>query len=214
MRLRSIPNAQEKLETHPKVVKDEKSYRGKWHEKFGNENPIHIEIGMGKGRFVSTLADRHPDINYIGFEKFTNVLVRALHNLDDEKRENLYAIRMDVEEILEVFEEGEIDRIYLNFSDPWPKERHDKRRLTHKGFLDRYEKVLTPNGKICFKTDNQALFDFSLEQLEANGWKTEKVTRDLHSSPYVEGNVMTEYEEKFVSLGMPIYRVEATKDSN
>ncbi len=211
MRLRSIPGATEKLETHPKVIKDEKNLKGKWHELFGNDHPIHIEIGMGKGQFISTLARQNPHVNYVGFEKFTNVLVRALGNLDDKDIGNLYAIRMDVEEILDVFEEGEIERIYLNFSDPWPKDRHDKRRLTHHGFLERYEKVLSSGGKICFKTDNETLFDYSSEEMEKYGWKTEKITRNLHHSPYVEGNVMTEYEEKFVGLGMPIYRLEATK---
>ncbi|QUI21142.1 tRNA (guanosine(46)-N7)-methyltransferase TrmB [Vallitalea pronyensis] len=211
MRLRCIPGATEKLENHPKIIQDEKCLKGKWHTQFSNNHPIHIEIGMGKGQFISTLAKQNPHVNYIGFEKFTNVLVRALGNLDDEAMENLYAIRMDVEEILDVFEEGEIERIYLNFSDPWPKDRHDKRRLTHHGFLERYEKVLTSGGKICFKTDNQLLFDYSLEEMEKHHWKVEKVTRDLHNSPYLEGNVMTEYEEKFVGLGMPIYRLEAFK---
>lgn len=209
MRLRSIKNADERLVKHPRIVNNEKENRGKWEKIFDNNNPIHIEIGMGKGQFISTMAKNNPNINYIGFEKFTNVLVRALKNLTEENVNNVLAVRMDVEEILEVFEDGEIDRIYLNFSDPWPKDRHEKRRLTHHGFLERYNSILSPNGTLCFKTDNKDLFDFSLEEIEEYGWKLKNVTRDLHNSCYVEGNVMTEYEEKFVSRGMPIYRLEA-----
>ncbi|MCT4686187.1 tRNA (guanosine(46)-N7)-methyltransferase TrmB [Vallitalea sp.] len=211
MRLRNVKGSDKKVSEHSRIIEDEKDYKGKWNEKFGNNNPIHIEIGMGKGKFITTLAKNNPNINYIGFEKFTKVLVRALDNLDDEELDNVYAIRMDIEQILDVFEEGEIERIYLNFSDPWPKDRHAKRRLTHHDFLERYEKVLASNGRICFKTDNKHLFEFSLEEIEKHDWKTEKVTRDLHNSSYVEGNTMTEYEEKFVSLGMPIYRLEAFK---
>lgn len=212
MRLRNVKGSDEKVSEHSRIIENEKDYKGKWNEKFGNDNPIHIEIGMGKGKFITTLAKNNPNINYIGFEKFTKVLVRALDNLDEEELYNAYAIRMDVEQILDVFEEGEIERIYLNFSDPWPKDRHAKRRLTHHDFLERYEKVLSPNGRIFFKTDNKHLFEFSLEEIEKHGWKTEKVTRDLHNSDYVEGNTMTEYEEKFVSLGMPICRLEAFKE--
>ncbi|GMQ61504.1 tRNA (guanosine(46)-N7)-methyltransferase TrmB [Vallitalea maricola] len=214
MRLRNVKGSDKKVSEHSRIIENEKDYKGKWNEKFGNDNPIHIEIGMGKGKFITTLAKNNPNINYIGFEKFTKVLVRALDNLEDEELDNVYAIRMDVEQILDVFEEGEIERIYLNFSDPWPKDRHAKRRLTHHDFLERYEKVLSPNGRICFKTDNKNLFEFSLEEIEKYGWKTEKVTRHLHNSDYVEGNTMTEYEEKFVSLGLPICRLEAFKEKH
>lgn len=211
MRLRNVKDSDKKVSIHPKVVKEEKSYKGKWNEIFNNNNPIHIEIGMGKGKFVTTLAKNNPDINYIGFEKFTKVLVRALKNLDDEELENVLVIRMDAEEILEVFEEGEIDRVYLNFSDPWPKDRHAKRRLTHHNFLEKYEKILSPHGKVCFKTDNKDLFEFSLEEIQKYGWTVEKVTRDLHANADGEENVMTEYEEKFVSMGIPISRLEAVR---
>lgn len=212
MRLRNVKDSDKKVSENLRIIENEKDYKGKWNEKFGNNNPIHIEVGMGKGQFITTLAKNNPDINYIGFEKFTKVLVRALNNLDEEELDNVFAIRMDAEQIVDVFEEGEIDRIYLNFSDPWPKDRHAKRRLTHHDFLERYEKVLSRDGRICFKTDNKSLFEFSLEEIEKHGWKADKVTRDLHNSDYVEYNTMTEYEEKFVSLGMPIYRVEAYKD--
>ncbi|MCT4545037.1 MAG: tRNA (guanosine(46)-N7)-methyltransferase TrmB [Vallitalea sp.] len=213
MRLRNIKDSDKKLDEHPKVINMEKEYKGKWNEKFGGDNPIHIEIGMGKGQFITSLAKNNSNINYIGFEKFTKVLVRALNNLSEEEINNVFVVRIDVEEILDIFEEGEIDRIYLNFSDPWPKDRHDKRRLTHHNFLEKYEKILSPKGKICFKTDNKNLFDFSLEELKKYNWNVEKVTRDLHNSIYVEDNTMTEYEEKFVSLNMPIYRLEAYKNN-
>ncbi|GKX30249.1 tRNA (guanine-N(7)-)-methyltransferase [Vallitalea longa] len=212
MRLRNVKDSDKKISIHPKVVKNEKNYKGKWNKIFNNDNPIHIEIGMGKGKFITTLAKNNPNINYIGFEKFTKVLVRALKNLEEEDLRNVLVIRMDAEEILDVFQEGEIDRIYLNFSDPWPKDRHDKRRLTHHNFLEKYEKILSPDGRICFKTDNKDLFEFSLEEIEKYGWKVEKVTRDLHSNDNGEDNIMTEYEEKFVSMGIPISRLEAVKE--
>jgi tRNA (guanine-N7-)-methyltransferase len=155
------------------------------------------------------LAEQNPDINYIGIEKFSSVLIRALQKREEYEGNNIYFLRMDAEHLPEIFEEGEIDQIYLNFSDPWPKERHAKRRLTSKEFFARYDYILKKEGKVIFKTDNRELFDFSLEQIPIAGWKLENYTFDLHNSEYVEGNVMTEYEAKFSAAGKPICRLVA-----
>jgi tRNA (guanine-N7-)-methyltransferase len=181
--------------------------KGKWHEYFKNDNPIHIEIGMGKGRFMMDMARLNPDINYVGIEKYSSVLIRAIEKQSELELKNLVFIRMDAEYISDVFEKGEVDYIYLNFSDPWPKDRHARRRLTSKEFLGRYEKILSENGGVTFKTDNKSLFDFSLEQTDEAGWILENKTYDLHHSEYAEGNVMTEYEERFSSMGNPICRL-------
>ena len=182
---------------------------GKWAEVFQNDHPIHIEVGMGKGQFIIEMARRNPEVNYIGIEKYSSVLVRAVEKLEDFEQDNLRLIRMDAENIEEVFDKDEVDRIYLNFSDPWPKDRHAKRRLTSTRFLERYDNILTPEGRVMFKTDNKDLFDFSLEQVEEAGWILENHTYDLHHSEYNEGNVMTEYEEKFSAKGNPICRLVA-----
>ncbi len=209
MRLRNVKGAREKIEASTFVIKEPKEHRGKWNEVFGNDNPIHIEIGMGKGQFITTLASQNPDINYIGIEKFSSVLIRAIEKQDELELKNLYFLRFDAEELEEIFAEDEIARIYLNFSDPWPKDRHAKRRLTSRQFFARYDKVLKEEGRVIFKTDNRALFDFSLEEVVEAGWILENHTFDLHNSEYVEGNVMTEYEEKFSSEGTPINRLVA-----
>ena len=206
MRLRNVKGSRETIAVSEFVVQDEKSMKGKWKEKFGNDNPINIEIGMGKGRFIMDLARLNPDINYVGVEKFSSVLVRAIEKQTEEKLPNLCFIRMEAENIEDVFEKEEVDYIYLNFSDPWPKDRHAKRRLTSVQFLKRYENILAKDGGITFKTDNRPLFDFSLEQIEEAGWIIDNHTFDLHNSQYVEGNIMTEYEEKFSSMGNPIYK--------
>ena len=207
MRLRNVKGSRETIAVSEFVVQDEKSMKGKWKEKFGNDNPINIEIGMGKGRFIMDLARLNPDINYVGVEKFSSVLVRAIEKQTEEKLPNLCFIRMEAENIEDVFEKEEVDYIYLNFSDPWPKDRHAKRRLTSVQFLKRYENILAKDGGITFKTDNRPLFDFSLEQIEEAGWIIDNHTFDLHNSQYVEGNIMTEYEEKFSKMGNPICRV-------
>lgn len=207
MRLRNVKGSRETIAVSEFVIQDEESMKGKWREKFGNDNPIHIEIGMGKGKFIIQLAKENPNINYIGVEKFSSVLVRAIEKQTEEQLPNLFFIRMEAEYIGNVFEKGEVDYIYLNFSDPWPKDRHAKRRLTSVQFLERYKGVLANGGGITFKTDNRPLFDFTLEQIDEAGWVKENVTFDLHNSPYVEGNVMTEYEQKFSELGNPICRV-------
>lgn len=162
---------------------------------------------MGKGKFIMGMAQAHPDINYIGIEKYSTVLLRAIQKMEENELPNVVFIRMDAEDICEVFDKEEIDKIYLNFSDPWPKDRHAKRRLPSREFLARYDQFLVKRGRLEFKTDNKELFDFALEELEPAGWKAEAVTRDLHHDEKLcAGNIMTEYEEKFSAQGNPIYK--------
>ena len=207
MRLRNVRGAREKIAADEYTVQEPQQNKGKWQAFFENENPIHIEVGMGKGKFIMELAERNPDINYVGIEKFSSVLIRALQKMEEKELTNLVFIRMDAEELEEVFEKEEVAQIYLNFSDPWPKDRHAKRRLTSTRFLARYENILKKDGKVIFKTDNRDLFDFSLEQAKEADWVIENYTYDLHNSEYNEGNVMTEYEEKFSKEGKPINRM-------
>lgn len=211
MRLRNVKGARETIEESKHVIEEPEDLKGKWKEYFKNTNPIHLEIGMGKGQFITKLASENPNINYIGIEKFSSVIVRAIEKLDEreEKLNNLCLIRFDAENITNIFKKNELERIYLNFSDPWPKGRHAKRRLTSKEFLERYDQVLTQDGEVIFKTDNKDLFEFSLKQVEKKGWKLRNVTSDLHNSQYSTDNIMTEYEEKFSSIGKPIYRLVA-----
>ena len=211
MRLRNIPGSRETIAASEFVVHEDvmREKRGKWSTVFGNENPICIEVGMGKGRFITELAGQNPDKNYFGIEKYSSVLLRAL-----EKREtlpeltNLYFLRMDAEDLPEVFGKNEVSTIYLNFSDPWPKDRHAKRRLPSREFLARYDQILKPEGKVEFKTDNRDLFEFALEEAKEAGWKLEACTFDLHhDAKLMEGNIMTEYEERFSSQGNPICKL-------
>ena len=194
------------------VVHEPEKCKGKWKEVFGNDRPIHIEIGMGKGKFIMGMAEANPDINYIGIEKYSSVLLRAIQKMEENELPNVVFIRMDAEDICEVFDKGEIDKIYLNFSDPWPKDRHAKRRLTSKQFFERYDGILKKDGIVEFKTDNDLLFQFSLEQVPEAGWNLDKFTWDLHNDEeMVKGNVMTEYEEKFSKLGIKIKYLKAVK---
>lgn len=209
MRLRNIKGARELIAANDYVIHDESTHKGHWRDVFGNENPIYIEIGMGKGKFIMELARQNPDINYIGIEKYSSVLLRALEKQQEEQLPNLLFIRMDAEYITDVFDVQEVGRIYLNFSDPWPKDRHAKRRLTSRQFLARYDRILEAGGNVIFKTDNRPLFDFSLEEIEAADWKLTMHTFDLHHSEYLEGNVMTEYESRFVEQGNPICKLIA-----
>ena len=209
MRLKNVPGSREAIEASEYVIQDPFSLRGNWKSIFGNDHPIRIEIGMGKGRFITELSRRNPDINYIGIEKFSSVLIRAVEKVEASEKDhafsNLRFIRMDAGDIEKVFEGGEVDRIYLNFSDPWPKDRHAKRRLPGSAFLKLYDKILKAGGKIEFKTDNRQLFDYAVSELENSIWKAELITYDLHAEPeLMKENVMTEYEEKFSSKGNSI----------
>lgn len=270
MRLRNVPGAREAIAESKYCINEPDKYRGSWRSDiFHNDHPLHIEIGMGKGDFIIELAEKNTDINFIGIEKFSSVLIRAIekyeqienglieteltdlgidaHEADhvkidtkDFRPANLFFIRFDAEHIADIFDEGEIDRIYLNFSDPWPKDRHAKRRLTSPQFLSLYDRILANDGYIQFKTDNRDLFDYSVEVVESTGtdagangtagdvggsdndgaavrdvpgntvssprWHIDEITYDLHHSDQLEGNVMTEYEKKFVALGHPICR--------
>lgn len=214
MRLRNIPGSRETIAESGYVVHEEENRAGTWHEIFGNDHPIHIEIGMGKGKFIMALAKQNPHINYVGIEKYSSVLIRALEKMEQEEEplSNLCFIRMDAENITKVFAGGEVDRIYLNFSDPWPKDRHAKRRLTSKEFFARYDQILALDGRVEFKTDNRPLFDFSVESVKEAGWRLDIVTYDLHhEEELVKGNVMTEYEERFSALGNPIHKLTASR---
>ena len=205
MRLRNITGSREVIAENEFVIHDPEKRRGQWKSVFGNDRPIRLEIGMGKGRFLMTLAAQHPEINYLGIEKYSSVLLRALQKMEEDPLPNLRFIRMDAEYITDVFAEEEIDRIYLNFSDPWPKDRHAKRRLPSRQFLERYDQILKKDGIIEFKTDNLGLFDFAVEEIAETKWKIDAVTYDLHhDEKMMEGNVMTEYEERFSSQGNPI----------
>ena len=205
MRLRNISGSREVIADSKYVIQNATEQKGKIKSFFEKDQPLQIEIGMGKGRFIMALAEQNPDINFIGIEKYSSVLLRAIQKMEQNELPNLKFIRMDAEEITEVFEQGEVDKIYLNFSDPWPKDRHAKRRLPSKEFLQRYDEILKKDGFIEFKTDNRDLFDFAVEQLEPAGWKVKVITYDLDSDPVLnEGNIMTEYEEKFSSIGNPI----------
>lgn len=211
MRLRNVRGSREALAESDFTINEPDKMKGKWKEVFGNGNPIHLEIGTGKGRFITTLAAQNPEINYIGIEKYSSVLIRALQKQDELKLPNLIFLRMEAEEIEDIFEKGEIDKIYLNFSDPWPKDRHSKRRLTSRQFFARYDNILRQDGKVEFKTDNRTLFDFSLAEVEEAGWKLDAVTYDLHNSPMNEGNIMTEYEIRFSEMGVPINKLIASR---
>ena len=215
MRLRNIPRAEGTIQAHRTVIKRPEDQRGCWRQVFGNRRPIRIEIGMGKGRFILEMAKKHPEVNYIGIERYSSVLLRAVEKYDTEEfcdLENLRFVCMDARKIDEVFAKDEVDRIYLNFSDPWPKDRHAKRRLTSDRFLAVYDKILQPDGIIEFKTDNQDLFRYSLESIPEAGWQVTSHTFDLHHSDMAEGNVMTEYETKFSAEGKPICKLTACRD--
>lgn len=205
MRLRNIPGAREAIGVSKYVIPEESECAGKWSELFGNGQPLHIEIGTGKGRFIMELAAIHPEINYVGIEKYSSVLFRATQKMEEDPLPNVRFIRMEAERILRYFEKNEVERVYLNFSDPWPKERHAKRRLVSREFLDRYRVLLRQGGHLEFKTDNRDLFDFGVEQAETARWEILEITYDLHHDAIMNaGNIMTEYEERFSSKGNPI----------
>ncbi|MBC1520964.1 tRNA (guanosine(46)-N7)-methyltransferase TrmB [Listeria aquatica] len=209
MRVKHKPWAKEKLQNHPEVcILEPALHRGSWQKLFGNDHPIHIEIGSGKGRFVSGMAQAHPEINYIGIEVVESVLISALDKVLEHDLSNVLLLSVDGAQLEDYFAQGEVARIYLNFSDPWPKKRHTKRRLTNPKFLDIYKNILEEAGDIHFKTDNRGLFEYSLQAFSEYGLRLTYVSLDLHNSDF-EGNVQTEYEEKFSQKGFPIYRLEA-----
>ncbi len=212
MRLKKVKDAKERVEASEYYVNAPSEYKGKWNELFKNSNPIHIEIGMGKGNFIIGMAKAHKDVNYIGIEMYDSVMVKAVEKLKQEEKplKNLKLVLIDAMKIDEIFE-SEISRIYLNFSDPWPKAKHEKRRLTSKIFLEKYDRIFKGQKQIFQKTDNNDLFNFSMVSLVENGYELRNVTRDLHSEN-VSDNIMTEYEEKFSNAGIKINRLEAYKD--
>jgi tRNA (guanine-N7-)-methyltransferase len=207
MRLKNVPGSREAIAESKYTITEPEKMKGTWKTVSGGK-PIHIEVGMGKGRFLMELAQRNPDIFYIGIEKYSSVLIRAVEKQQELDLPNVIFVRMDAEAIADVFAPGEVHKIYLNFSDPWPKDRHAKRRLTSVQFLKRYDQFLAKDGVVEFKTDNRDLFTFSLEQVEPAGWRLLAHTFDLHHDPVLNvGNVMTEYEEKFSSMGNPIHKM-------
>lgn len=208
MRLRKLKGAEEAVENSPYVIHDPEIKKGTWRQLFGNDHPLYLEIGTGKGRFLMENASLHPERSFLGIELYSSVLYRALQKMEETPLPNLRFLCIHAEHLTEIFAEGEIDHIYLNFSDPWPKERHAKRRLTSGLFLSRYERVLKSGGRIEFKTDNRELFDFSLEEIKGTDWILEASTYDLHHNSLLsEGNILTEYEEKFQALHHPICKM-------
>ena len=206
MRLRNLKNKEEIINNCDFIITDPFKFIGKWKDLFKNNNPIHIEIGMGMGKFIYENALNNPDINYIGIERYDNVIARAIKKLD--KLDNLILVRMDAREIDKVFKK-EIDLIYLNFSDPWPKKRSINKRLTSPIFLDKYDKIFKNTNNIIMKTDNRDLFIYSIESLSNYGYKLSNISFDLHSRD--EEIITTEYEDKFVSIGKNIYYLEGLK---
>ena len=208
MRLKHIKNADVDIKKSSYYINNPENYKGKFNELFGNDNPIHLEIGMGKGDFIIEMARRYPDINFIGMEKFDSVLVKATKKLEGIDLPNLKLLWYDAASIDEVFDH-EIDTIYLNFSDPWPKKKHAKRRLTHEKFLNKYDYIFKKGNNIIMKTDNRKLFEYSVKSLTDYGYKIEDISLDLHSDEV--DIVETEYEKKFVAKGNVIYKVNVNK---
>lgn len=220
MRLRGKKGIAEALESQPRlVILQPEQMKGKWHEFFGNDRPLHVELGMGKGKFISEMSARNPDINFIGIDMYDELIRRAIgkarlaHGLPESDEPiripNLALVRFNIAYLEQIFAEGEVERFYLNFSDPWPKKRHAKRRLTHPVFLDKYVHILNSRGEIHFKTDSRELFEYSLNTFSDKGFWLRHITLDLHAGGLREDMVQTEYELKFVEQGKPIYRCEA-----
>ena len=208
MRQRKKKWAPAQLANNPRIIRDIAAHAGRISEYFGNNNPIHLEIGCGKGYFIAESSRQNPDINFIAIEREDVILAAAARHAEEHGACSLAFLLLDADHLLEIFRPGDISRLYINFCDPWPiKKKREKRRLTHAKYLTMYEQLAIP--EIHFKTDNRPLFDFSIESLHARGWQTKNISLDLHQSGF-EGNIMTEYERKFSSMGMPIYRLEAT----
>ena len=209
MRLRNIPIAKETVMTSPYCINDPNAYKGRWQDAFPLTQPLSVEIGMGKGRFLMELAALHPENNYLGIERYSSVLLRALQKMEQLPLSNLRFICMDAADLTEVFDKNEVSRIYLNFSDPWPKARHEKRRLTSSTFLKKYDFIFKEKKKIIMKTDNRHLFAFSIKSFTNYGYFIEHISLNLHEDE--EEIIETEYERKFSSLGYPIYWIEVSK---
>lgn len=211
MRLRKVKGAAETIAANPTiVVQNEKELKGNWQSVFEKDQPLYIEVGMGKGQFVIGMAQKNPHLNFIGIEKFDSVMVRALEKvIEAGELPNLKLLKIDADELTDIFAENEVSGVYLNFSDPWPKPRHAKRRLTHENFLKSYQTIMKEDGAIRFKTDNRLLFEYSLSSLSQYGMILQDVALDLHKREDLDWNVMTEYEQKFSAKGQPIYRLEA-----
>ncbi|SHF80444.1 tRNA (guanosine(46)-N7)-methyltransferase TrmB [Ornithinibacillus halophilus] len=210
MRQRNKPWADDFLKDNQHlIIPNPKDYKGKWNELFNNNNPIHIEIGTGKGQFIVGMAKQFPNINFIGIELAKSVIVTAAQKVLDSGQSNILMLNENAMELGDIFENEEVANIYLNFSDPWPKNRHEKRRLTFHTFLDTYRKILNKDGQVIFKTDNRGLFEYSLVSFSKFGMTLEEVTLNLHALEDPE-NVMTEYEEKFSAKGNPIYRCKTS----
>jgi len=205
MRVRNIAGVGELLKQAEYFLQNPKQYRGEWSKLFNNTNPIHIEIGMGKGQFITTLAEKYPNLNFIGIEKSEELVYKALQRIKDKELKNIYLIYENAENLKEVFEKGELERVYLNFSDPWVKARHAKRRLTHRRFLDIYSYIIKRGGELRFRTDSLMLFEFGLGEIKSTNMKLLDIGYDIHKHP-IEGHILTEYEEKFTLMGKPIYQ--------
>ncbi len=208
MRLKNVKGSKEVIEASDYIIKNPNNYRGKFQKLFNNSNPIHLEIGIGKGQFIINMAKENPNINFIGIEMYDSIMVRTVQKQNIEKLSNLKLIKMDATNIEEVFDR-EIDTLYLNFSDPWPKNRHEHRRLTSDRFLKRYDKIFKGQNKIIQKTDNRKLFEFSLKSFTDYGYKIEQISLNLHEDDIP--NVETEYEKRFSNMGEVIYMVRVTK---
>ncbi len=212
MRMRSIPDAADRIARSACHVANPTAMKGKWREHLHVSGPLHVEIGSGRGRFIITMASRHPEAGFVAIERFASVLAQMVGHIPEQSLTNLAVICMDAQILGECFAPGEIDLIHLNFSDPWSKVRYEKRRLTSRSFLDLYRMVLSEKGELHFKTDNADFFEYSLESFPQAGWKMDNITRDFHAEPLSEGNIMTEYEVKFSGLGHPIHRLTARPD--
>ena len=209
MRLRNVKGAKEIIDNSPYIIKNPNDYRGNYQKIFENNNPIHIEIGMGKGDFIIENAKKYPNINFIGIEKFDSVIVRAVQKLENEEIPNLKLIKIDANEIDDAFDK-EISVIYLNFSDPWPKARHAKRRLSSEIFLNKYDSVFIDKKRIIMKTDNRKLFEYSIKSFTDYGYKIEDISLNLYEDD-IKNNIPTEYETRFHNRGCLIYKVDVSK---
>lgn len=209
MRLRYVDDAHGKIDAHERLLANPEQYKGKWSSLFKKEQPLYVEFGGGKGGFIIGVSEKHPEANFLTFERNAKVVYKSIAKLEEISHDNFFIVWGDVTDVEKIFEPKSIDRIYLNFSDPWPKDRHAKRRLTHGKFLNKYKSILKDGGELHFKTDNDGLFEYSLESFKENGWELTYVTHDLHQTDQAEDNVMTEYEAKFSSKGKNIHKLIA-----